>query len=87
MVDLIRNKKDISFSVSINILNLPLSMIFQIDIKEHWILNNILSNLNIELNSESLKIIRYINVLYSLYDNNYQFVDDLIIKKQKINIS
>lgn len=35
MVDLIRNKKDISFSVSINILNLPLSMIFQIDIKEH----------------------------------------------------
>ncbi len=62
-------------------------MIFQIDIKEHWILNNILSNLNIELNSESLKIIRYINVLYSLYDNNYQFVDDLIIKKQKINIS
>lgn len=83
MVDLIRNKKDISFSVSINILNLPLSMIFQIDIKEHWILNNILSNLNIELNSESLKIIRYINVLYSLYDNNYQFVDDLIIKNKR----
>lgn len=57
-------------------------MTFQIDIKEHWILDYVLKDLNIELNNKSLKIIRYVNVLYSLY-NNYQIVDDLIIKNKR----
>ena len=79
IIDLLKKK----VHVGINILNLPLSMTFQIDIKEHWILDDVLKDLNIELNNKSLKIIRYVNVLYSLYNNNYQIVDDLIIKNKR----
>lgn len=78
IIDLIKKK----VHVGINILNLPLSMTFQIDIKEHLILDDVLKDLNIELNNKSLKIIRYVNVLYALYNNNYQIVDDLIIKNK-----
>ena len=70
-------------TLSIKIINLEIEPIFQLNIKEHWVLDYICDLLNIKLRAESLKIIRYLFMIYSLSENNFGIVDDYIIKNHR----
>ena len=75
--------KDYSKSLAINIVNIESEAIFQIIIKEHWVINYICELLNIKFNAKSQKILRYLLVLDSLFENNFCIVDDHIIKNSR----
>lgn len=75
--------KDYSKSVSINIVNIESEATFQIIIKENWVIEHICELLNIKFNEKSEKILRYLSVLHSLFENNFCIVDDHIIKNSR----
>lgn len=75
--------KDYCKSLSINIVNIESEATFQIIIKERWVINYICELLNIKFNNKSEKILRYLFVLDSLFENNFCIVDDHIIKNSK----
>lgn len=70
-------------SLSLNIANIESEVIFQVDIKERCVINYICKFFNIKFNEKSKKILRYLFVLDSLYENNFCIVDDHIIKNNK----
>lgn len=74
--------KDIAFSV-INIFDNQGELI--IDIKEEYLIDNIIKFSEISLNDKSLKIIRYVSMLEGLY-NNSDTIDDRIIKEREVNL-
>lgn len=84
IIRLLKDNDVINNNASINLLNLQSNMLFQINFKEKWVLTKALNYFNIKLNDLSLKIIRFVNVLYSLYDNNYQVIDNHIIKNKQV---
>lgn len=75
--------KAYSKSVSINIVNIESEATFQIIIKENWVIDRICELLNIKFNEKSEKILRYLSVLHSLFENNFCIVDDHIIKNSR----
>lgn len=77
IVEILNNYKK---SISIKIVNLEMEPMFQLNVKEYLVIDYICDVINIKLKPESLKIIRYLSMIYSLSENNFGVVDDHIIK-------
>lgn len=75
-----------NWEISINIIKIGQAQKYQLNIIECYVFDEVLHKLNIKITETSSKIIKYLNILVSLFENPVRYIDTKFVKEKMITL-